>query len=86
MIPKLEQYRSNFKKEGVALPSWLDNADNKSEKELCEEWISVLDRMILSFRMVLNYNTSENSELLFNEDVVQDGLDLFAKYYQNLWD
>ncbi len=51
-----------------------------------KEWDVILDKMIYSFEMILLDN--EECLELPNKiwDKIQDGLDLFGKYYLNLWD
>ncbi|MBQ2542914.1 MAG: hypothetical protein II554_06120 [Bacteroidales bacterium] len=43
-----------------------------------EEWQGILDKMIWSFE---NYRNSDEAD----ENRVNEGLDLFHKYFQNLW-
>ena len=45
-----------------------------------EGWKEILDKMIYSFERVID-DDYESHEY----DKVQEGLDLFAKYYMNLW-
>lgn len=49
-----------------------------------DEWMEILNKMIKSFELVL-----EDDYLFCNKeksDVIQEGLNLFAEYYRNLWD
>ena len=90
MIPKLEEYKHNFIESGKSIPTWVGEISKEeySEQEinlLTEEWLQKLDEMIISFKMVLNYATGDDSNIAYNEDTIQQGLDLFARYYQNLW-
>ena len=47
-----------------------------------DEWDNVLDKMIIGFRLIskdtLTYTDKENKD-------IETGLDLFRKYYQDLW-
>lgn len=48
-----------------------------------EEWYDILDKMIESFRMISispSYKTFEE-----RKEVIEEGLDLFRKYYHDLW-
>jgi hypothetical protein len=64
-----------------------------------EEWYAILDKIIFSMDYIANerewkyYPSEENgieegdySKLKEVEAKVQEGLDLFGKYYRNLWD
>jgi hypothetical protein len=91
MIPKLEEYREEFIASGVCIPTWVSNDikepySDKDVEILNELWVSDLDKMILAFKMVLNFNTAKDESIPYNESEIQKGIDLFAKYYQNLWD
>lgn len=47
-----------------------------------EEWLEILDKMILAFTLVQeNHMLSADKQLS-----VDEGLQLFAKYFQHLWD
>lgn len=91
LIPKLEEYKENFAEHGMCIPTWLtlDTKDIYSDDEVSElraAWLAEIDKMIMSFRMVLNYNTGEEPALGYDEDTIQEGLDSFARHYQHLWD
>jgi hypothetical protein len=52
-----------------------------------KRWEWVLDEMIFAFESYKNENTlDETGKVLTNEERVQNGLRLFGKYYQALWD
>lgn len=63
-----------------------------SELKSHEEWHSILDKIIFSFDIIANDKevSMKNTnwfELTLEQDLkVQKGLDLFAKYFRNLWD
>ncbi len=50
--------------------------------ETNEEWLEILDKMIASFEIIQN----EDTVAIHNEnDMVQEGLDLFREYFFCLW-
>ena len=57
-----------------------------------EEWEIILDKMIWSFGQIVNWNEEEPDYLHSKEEYdayhakIQEGLDLFGKYFRNLWD
>ena len=56
-----------------------------------EEWNEVLDKMILAFNINLEqWDDDENfpanlRDPILRRKTMQEGLDLFAKYYNDLW-
>lgn len=48
-----------------------------------EEWYDILDKMIESFRIISTFPSYKT----FNEhkEIIDEGLDLFRKYYHDLW-
>ena len=50
-----------------------------------DEWNSYLDKMILAFETILNDNWLPDT---YKEDqkIIEEGMLLFAKYFQGLWD
>lgn len=91
MIPKLEEYKHQFISSGACIPNWVSDEfrepySDSDVETLNKLWVSDLEKMIRSFKMVLNQNTDENESILYNESEIQKGIALFAKYYQNLWD
>lgn len=47
-----------------------------------EEWQAILDKMVLAFDLV-NKQEEDTEE---QQETINEGLTLFAKYYQHLWD
>ncbi len=91
MIPKLEEYRCQFISSGVSIPNWVSEEfkepySDEDIETLNRLWVADLEKMIFSFKMVLNYNASNNESIPYNERKIQEGVELFAKYYQHLWD
>ncbi len=73
ILPRLEIFRDNLH----GYPSNL-----KSMKE----WKKILNKMIYSFKSSINdyENLESDSKKEFKK--IQEGFDLFGKYYMNLWD
>ena len=69
-------------------------AEGKTVEEGCKEWGEMIDKMIFSFQEIANNNKNQppltrteeqkNNYLAYHKKI-QEGLNLFAKYYQNLW-
>lgn len=57
-----------------------------------EEWHSIIDKMIYSFDYVLKEDCGLNSVSITDEEKekryknYQEGMDLFAKHFMDLWD
>jgi hypothetical protein len=60
-----------------------------------EEWLKILDKMIRAFRYVADEEEFKiedpdievyRQKLKAAEDDCREGLELFARYYRNLWD
>ena len=49
---------------------------------LIDKWNGVLDKMIYSFGKIMEDAYFDNEEW----EMIQEGLDLFAKHYTSLWD
>lgn len=57
-----------------------------SELETPEQWNDIMDKMIESFGLIVNDESYPNGESLKNKPKIEEGLKLFAEYFQNLWD
>ena len=80
IVPMLNQ----LKEDGHGYPATLNSF---------EEWHEILDKMIWSFEQTKGeYESSYGLALNNNEEYkvymnrVQEGFDLFGKYYMSLWD
>lgn len=52
-----------------------------------EQWDEILDKMILAFDLQLKEgSTMKLEEMEANTKIQDEGLELFAKYYHDLWD
>ena len=50
-----------------------------------EEWQRVLDKMIFAFELIIA-DTFSDKFFDAKQEAVKQGLELYAKYFQNLWD
>ncbi len=87
IVHRLKDYKKNFYKEGVCIPAWVESnlKEEYNEKEindLNERWSTELDKMIKSFYLINNHDESIDNQ----EETIQTGIDLFAKYFKHLWD
>lgn len=48
-----------------------------------EEWHGIIDKMICSFEIIANDDIVAQMN---RKKEIQEGLDLFAKYFMDLWD
>jgi hypothetical protein len=74
-----------FKKKNSGCPGeFLANTSNPptetEESEAFAKWNACLNKMIFAFKQISNGNTVDK-----NSEKVQEGLNLFAKYYLHLW-
>ncbi len=93
ILKRLENYKENYNKNGYSLPEWiLENSDKKEsyseqdEIELKKGWNKELDKMIDTFRQILNYTLQFDEQLKYDEKKIQEGLNKFSKYYLHFWD
>ncbi len=91
LIPRLTQYKAKFLQEGVAIPNWVLSQEDKAytpelSNKATQLWIEEIDKMILSFKLILHYRTRPEQMLEYDQAIVQAGLDAFAKYYLHFWD
>lgn len=61
-----------FKKVGMGFPCDLKSIN---------EWYDILDKMIAAFMILSTDEINTQDE----QKIVNEGLDLFRKYYQDLW-
>jgi len=85
ILPVLTEYREH----GNGIPI-VDGFEEKSFEEKEKEWNRILDTMINSFQMIKeddeNYSIHDKEWYEKHYAQIQEGLQLFAKYYQTLWD
>ena len=78
---------------------WYKDDDNKAWELGHKQWCDIMDKMVWSFEQVVNRERDEafykkiNGKRKFDNEAykvyhekMQEGLDLFSKYYMSLWD
>ena len=84
ILPRLIRFRDNH----CGTPGCLFEYDEKgnilNEEEGCQKWEKILDKMIWAFYLYISvgslYWTEEQKQR------INEGLKLFAEYFQSLWD
>ena len=84
ILPRLIRFRDNH----CGTPGCLFEYDEKgnilNEEEECQKWEKILDKMIWAFYLYISvgslYWTEEQKQQ------INEGLKLFAEYFQSLWD
>lgn len=61
----------------------LEPVSYPNDFESYEDWIECLHKMLKSFEYASN---SDNMEDLKDSEEIQEGFELFGKYFQHLWD
>ena len=51
-----------------------------------KQWDDVLNKMIWSFEAILMENEKDDIYTIEGNNRIQEGLELFGKYYRSLWD
>lgn len=84
-LPILNSYRKMIvMNKNWSRPDWVvmkTDIHEYSDEQLNKVWLEYLDKMILAFELVQQGVFSEQDKAKIDE-----GLILFAKYYQHLWD
>lgn len=90
IYPQLVRFR-RCEKNGVPMLHEMEDYtvgySNEEHAQILEEWNEILDKMIFAFAEIIH------DDAMFEEDYgaatdikIQEGLDLFAKHFRNLWD
>lgn len=75
ILPRLEKFKI------------LNTNSCPCEFESLEDWHEIIDKMIYSFKFIIKDELIMDIELLkIENEKVQEGLGLFAKYFRDLWD
>ena len=72
------------------LGSNLSNTDNKKcekiEAAAEKKWDEIMDKMILSFELIVKDEWDTIEEYKVQQKKIEEGLNLFAKHFRSLWD
>ncbi len=97
IVPRLEAYKNEVENNNIiSIPLWiedhnlpfiLDQNKEYSQEEIIlinKAWARILERILFSFKSLLDHQ----NDIKFNElqKMQYEGMQLFAKYYFNLWD
>jgi len=96
ILPRLRAFRE-MKRMGVCPGSMcpeskpVTTTSEEYEKKMIKQWNDTLDKMIFAFEYMKKDDEGKNLTESYEEDFknwdkVQEGLELFAKYYLDLWD
>ncbi|MGE8525348.1 hypothetical protein [Chryseobacterium rhizosphaerae] len=97
IVPRLEEYKNEVENDNImSIPLWIEEhnlpftlTQNReySEEEIIlinKEWAIILQKIIFSFKsLLISKNEMKFEELQKRQN---EGMQLFAKYYFNLWD
>lgn len=99
IVVKLKDYKANFNQSGMCIPTWLEENprevywegetvigaySDEEVSQLVQKWNDELDKMIHGFTLVLGYDLRIRSDI--QDEMIQESLDIFAKYLVHLWD
>ena len=83
-LPRLIRFRDNH----CGTPGCLFEYDEKgnilNEEEGCQKWEKILDKMIWAFYLYISVGSLYWTE--GQKQQINEGLKLFAEYFQSLWD
>lgn len=84
ILPRLIYFRDNH----CGAPGCLFECDEKgnilNEEEGCQKWEKILDKMIWAFYLYISVDSLYWTEE--QKQQINEGLKLFAEYFQSLWD
>ena len=103
ILPRLKSFRyggGNSHLNGPSGSPMLEGCEEYQHEEMYQEWLSILDKMILAFeyhKMDMDdvdsgVGIDENKWQTYlkeeerRQKIIEEGLMLFAKYYRSLWD
>lgn len=88
IIPRLERFKEV--RNGIPLIegfefAFEENATEEDFNKAEKEWVRIINKMIRAFTLIVGEN--DNFELLNDREwkEINEGLDLFRKYFTNLW-
>lgn len=84
IVPRLERFKEV--RAGVPYIEGFEVCGTHAQYNAAElEWVRILDKMIRAFKLIIDDN--DRDELVSNEEwqEVSEGLELFSKYFRNLW-
>lgn len=82
IVPSLKKYKENPVPgtPGKILPDTKKEYTDEELEYYHQLWLDYIDRMILAFELII-----ADEDYADDDNRIQEGLDLFAKYYLDLW-
>jgi hypothetical protein len=77
VLPRLKLFRQRFA--GRSVPCFPEGMTS-------EEWCAIQDKMIAAFQLMYDEEVGSGKWNQENQEIIEEGLRLFATYYQSLWD
>lgn len=84
ILPRLICFRDNHYGMPGCLLKYDDNIKILDEEEGHKKWEEIIDKMVLAFYLYISVETINRTEE--QKQQIDEGLKLFAKYFQSLWD
>ena len=91
--PALKAFVKNQKEYGAGCPADLFDNGKQAEGKECHKWIETLEKIELAFdlmweddRCTDEWFKKTTEQHIEDQKKIEEGLMLFAKYYQGLWD
>lgn len=93
ILDRLINYQKEYNQDGYSLPTWLlenskrkETYTKKESESLIVLWNSEIEKMKYSFEQILNSRLETEREFEYDEVKIQNGLNLFSKYFLHFWD
>lgn len=89
ILPRLKEYRKNIRSYPTCIIANSSSSDGYNEEEFkfnVLKWKGIIDKMIFSFEEYLTVGYSIGNKRNEKDKQISEGLQLFAKYFQCLWD
>ncbi len=96
ITPLLKEYITKVEENNImCIPTWIEkegfDVKNMSTVEMNKEWSNILKRMLYPFTyqigdVSLSVNFHSTREIIQHNEKFNEGLRLFAKFFENLWD
>ena len=86
IYPRLCEFREKYAPMGTPSSFCWDEEGKGIDSDIANKnWLETIDKMILAFKLIIKDETVELDEMRKQDEQIQEGLNLFAKYYRNLW-
>ncbi|MFN8359927.1 MAG: hypothetical protein U0264_08420 [Candidatus Kapaibacterium sp.] len=89
IVIRLEAFCQKWKDGAMwAIPVWVAPEKDLPEEEYKTIWITMLETMIYGFNGVLDYHRKGLNDYYdeLDQRKMEEGLALFGKYFEHLWD